>query len=415
MRKMLMTIVAIIMMIPSIPTKGIEASIVISSDHYGNIFVLNVKTQNLYRFDKRYNFETSVLGIDKISGMTGLAVCWCAGEIALTSSTDGRSKLFEYETKTSYKYLRQVASSGTGTGKIKNPVDISYLRSDSSYWISVVDKTQKKVVVIDDSGKLFKEVTGLADPVATYFSSAKKLYIIDDNQVKMASRDDKKTTGAFGKGLLANPTAIVGSENEDIIFVLDGSMVKAFSPNGSFIRQFGSVPLAVSMTVNIGSSEVVVASNADNGSLYAFNYTGTQRAITRNVLNPQKQTVLTFTVGSYVYKVNSESKTVPCPVRIENGRSLVPVRQVVEPLGGKIAWDAKTQKITISYTNPKKIELRIGDAYANVDGKRTLLPSSVPPRIYCNGTTMVPLRFVSDILGAQTNYDEKSKSIEVKK
>jgi hypothetical protein len=169
------------------------------------------------------------------------------------------------------------------------------------------------------------------------------------------------------------------------------------------------------MTVNIGASEIVVASNADNGSLYAFSYTGTQKSIIKNVLNPQKQTVLTFTVGSYVYKVNSDSKSLPCPVRIENGRSLVPVRQVVEPLGGKISWDASTQKIAIAYANPKKIELKIGDKYAYVDGKKMLLPSSVPPRIFCNGTTMVPLKFVSDILGAQTKYDEKLKIIEVKK
>lgn len=415
MKKVMVTILVLIVLIPSIPTRGIDTSIVISSDHYGNIFVLNTKSQNVYRFDKRYSFETSVLDSGKISGMTGLAVCWCAGEIALVSSGNGASKLFEYESKTSYKYIRQVTGSGSGSGKIKNPTDICYLRSDDLYWVSIVDRSQKKIVVIDDYGKLNKEVTGLVDPRASYFSSAKKLYIIDDGQVKTANRDDKKTTGAFGKGQLANPTALVASENEDMIFVLDGSVVKTFTSSGTFVRQFGSVPQAASMTVNIGSSEVVVASNSDNGSLYAFSYTGAQKSIVKNVLSPQKQTVLRFTVGSYVYEVNSDKKALSCPVRIENGRSLVPVRQVVEPLGGKISWDSATQKITIAYSNPKKIELKIGDKYAYVDGKKTLLPSSVPPRIYCNGTTMVPLRFVSDILGAQTQYYEDTKTIEVKK
>ena len=415
MKKLLMTILVTVLFIPSIPTRGIDVSIVISSDHYGNIFVLNTKTQTVSRFDKRYNFEATVLDGSKISKMTGLAVCWCAGEIALVSSGNGASKLFEYESKNSYKYLRQVIGPGSDTGKIKNPTDVCYLRSDDTYWLAIVDNDQKKVVVVDEYGKLSKEVTGLVDPKASYFSSFKKLYIIDDGQVKTANRDDKKATGSFGKGQLANPSAIVASENEDMIFVLDGSTVKTFSSTGAFLRQFGSVPQAVSMTVNIGSSEVVVASNADSGSLYAYSYTGTQKSITKNVLNPSKQTVLKFTVGSYVYQVGSDKKALSCPVRIENGRSLVPVRQVVEPLGGKVVWDAGVQKITIIYGNPKKIELTIGDKYAYVDGKKTLLPSSVPPRIYCNGTTMVPLKFVSDILGAQVQYYEDSKTIEVKK
>ena len=57
----------------------------------------------------------------------------------------------------------------------------------------------------------------------------------------------------------------------------------------------------------------------------------------------------------------------------------------------------------------------IGDPYATVDGKRKLMPSSVPPQIMCNGVTMVPLRFVSEMLGAQISYDDKTKTIEVKK
>jgi len=33
----------------------------------------------------------------------------------------------------------------------------------------------------------------------------------------------------------------------------------------------------------------------------------------------------------------------------------------------------------------------------------------------CNGVTMVPLRFVSEMLGAQISYDDRTKTIEVKK
>jgi hypothetical protein len=415
MKKVLAILSMIMVVNLPIPTRGISDSLSISSDHSGNIFILNTITQQVLRFDPKYNYESSVLDNTQISGMTNLTVCWCAGEIAVSSEIDGSSKLFEYESKTSYKLVKPLAPAGSGSGKIKNPVDMAYLRSDNDYWVSIVDNAEKKVVVVDDYGKLNKEITGLVNPKASYFSSIKKLYIIDDGQIKTANRDDKTTTGAFGKGLLDNPTDIDASGNEDKFFVLDGQQVKTFNSSGSMVNKFGQIPQACSITVNIGSNEVVVGSNADGGSLYVFSNNGEQRKVLKNVLNPVKQVILKFYVGKYFYNIGLVGVPLPCPVTIENGRSLVPVRQVVEPLGGKIEWDAKTQKITISYSNPKTIVLKIGDPYAYVDGKKTLMPSSVPPRIFCKGTTMVPLRFVSDILGATTNYYSDLKMIEVKK
>lgn len=415
MRKLIPMVLAIILLFHYIPSKGMTSAISICSDHSGNIFVLNTATQQVHKFDSTYNYQATVIGGNQISGMTNLTVCWCAGEAAFVSSASGASKLFEYETKTTYKYMRPVTQTGNGVGQLKNPVDICYLRSDYDYWLSVVDRSLKKVVVIDDLGKISKEVTGLVDPTASYYSTTKKLYILDDDQVKTASNTDKKTTASFGRGLLSNPKAIDASEYEDKIFVLDGNAVKSFTTSGVMIKQFATVPEAATLTVNIGASEVVVGSNSDGGSLYVFSYDGNLKRTVKNIASPKKQVVLKFTVGGYTYEVNGEKFKLSCPVRIENGRSLVPVRQVVEPLGGKIAWDAAKQKITISYSSPRTVTLTIGDPYAYVDGKKTLLPSAVPPRIYCNGTTMVPLKFVSDILGAGANYYSDTKLIEVKK
>ena len=415
MKKLIPIVLAIILLFHYIPSRGITSAISICSDHSGNIFVLNTATQQVHKFDSTYNYQATIIGNSQISGMTNLTVCWCAGEVAFVSSNNGASKLFEFETYTSYKYIRPVTQAGSGTGQLKNPVDISYLRSDYDYWLSIVDRNLKKVVIIDDLGKLSKEVTGLVNPMASYYSTTKKLFILDDNQVKTASNTDKKPTGSFGKGLLSNPKAIDASEYEDKIFVLDGNVIKSFTSSGVMIKQFSTVPDAVTLTVNIGASEVVVGSNADGGSLYIFSYDGNLKRTIKNVANPKKQVVLKFTVGGYTYEVNGEKFKLSCPVRIENGRSLVPVRQVVEPLGGKIAWDGAKQKITITYSSPKTVTMTIGDKYAYVDGKKTLLPSAVPPRIYCNGTTMVPLKFVSDILGAGASYYSDTKMIEVKK
>lgn len=417
MKKIIFFILIVTLISSYIPVWGISTNpLDVSCDAYGNLFVLDVTGQKVQKFDKNLNFVGTVLTKDKFGAdsVSSVTVCWCAGEIVIASKSDGQTRMFEVDAKWAYNFKRKVADVGTGKGQVKNPGEIVYLRSNDDYWIAVSDPTTKKVVVIDDYGKLKYEVTGLTNPKSVYYSTSKQLHIADGDSIRKYTSEGKLQS-VLAQGKLKNPLSIDASKNEDLLFVLDGGDVKVFDKNGNYLRQFGPISAATSLCVNQANDWVMVASSNDGGALFAYNYSGSLQKTFRNAANPAKQTTLNFTIGSYVYQVGGSSQKLRCPAKIEDGRTLVPLREITEPLGGAISWDSKTRKITISYSNPKKIELTIDNPNAYVDGKKVLLPSGVPPKIYCGSVTMVPLRFVSETLGATINYDSAKKTIEVKK
>ena len=96
------------------------------------------------------------------------------------------------------------------------------------------------------------------------------------------------------------------------------------------------------------------------------------------------------------------------------GRTVVPIRAIVEALGGSIGWDGKERKVTINL-NGTTIELWIGKPKARVNGEMKWIDPNnhdVKP-IIVNGRTMLPLRFVAENLGCQVQWDPNTKTITI--
>lgn len=92
---------------------------------------------------------------------------------------------------------------------------------------------------------------------------------------------------------------------------------------------------------------------------------------------------------------------------IKSGTTMVPLRFISEQLGATVEWEAKTKKIT--YTQGKQvIELWIGKTTANVNGQEVVLLKA--PYI-TDGRTLVPLRFVIENLGGTIQWFEKTQEI----
>ncbi|WP_069997215.1 stalk domain-containing protein [Cellulosilyticum sp. I15G10I2] len=92
---------------------------------------------------------------------------------------------------------------------------------------------------------------------------------------------------------------------------------------------------------------------------------------------------------------------------IEKGVTLVPMRLIFEALEAKVGWVAETQTV-IAKKNATSITLTIGQKSAFIDINKQEL--RLPP-ILRNGTTYVPLRFISESLGANVTWDEKNKAV----
>lgn len=98
------------------------------------------------------------------------------------------------------------------------------------------------------------------------------------------------------------------------------------------------------------------------------------------------------------------------PAFIRNGRTMVPVRLITEQMGASVQWFDETNQVAISL-NGGTVTLKIGSSQALVNGKEVTLYDGVPAMVAkYQGIerTMVPLRFVSEQLGAQVGWSQNS-------
>jgi len=84
------------------------------------------------------------------------------------------------------------------------------------------------------------------------------------------------------------------------------------------------------------------------------------------------QGVIVLTIGESTMLVNGISQTIDAPPVIVSGRTFVPVRVVAQALGGDVAWNPSEKKVTITL-NSKTIELWIGNTTAKVNGEAKTL------------------------------------------
>lgn len=96
------------------------------------------------------------------------------------------------------------------------------------------------------------------------------------------------------------------------------------------------------------------------------------------------------------------------PVLVNNS-VLVPLRIVSEALQAEVKWDGAAKTVNISKPG-QEIELKIGEPNASINGVQKTL---VMPAKIINNTTMVPLRFISETLGAVVEWDSESKTVKI--
>jgi len=191
----------------------------------------------------------------------------------------------------------------------------------------------------------------------------------------------------------------------------------AIKPNGTIKWKFEvdkptSPAVAHDGTIYIGSND---------GCLYAIG-TDSNTSNPSSESNVSTQTTIVLQIGNPNITVNGKERPIDeqgsKPI-IKNGRTLVPIRAIVEALGGTIEWDGTEQKVTIallsSFFESTTIELWIGQSIANVNSVDTLIDSTnseVVPEII-EGRTMLPLRFVAENLGCDVQWDGTTKTITI--
>jgi len=110
-----------------------------------------------------------------------------------------------------------------------------------------------------------------------------------------------------------------------------------------------------------------------------------------------------------VYVNNSRVEFTNQPPVEQQGRLLVPLRGILEKMGAYVEFNSADQIVTAS-GNGTRIRLPIGSRQATVNGQSTSL--DVPAQII-NGSTMVPLRFVAESLGASVDFNSRTNTVAI--
>ena len=113
--------------------------------------------------------------------------------------------------------------------------------------------------------------------------------------------------------------------------------------------------------------------------------------------------------ASVTVLVDGQPVAFDVPPQIMDGRVLVPLRGVFERLGASVVWNDQTQTV-LAQRGATSVALAIGNQQATINGQSVAI--DVPPMVV-GGRTMVPLRFVSQALGAQVNWDANSYTVRI--
>ena len=107
-----------------------------------------------------------------------------------------------------------------------------------------------------------------------------------------------------------------------------------------------------------------------------------------------------------VYLNDSSISFDTAPV-IVNGRTLVPVRPIMEGLGLTVSWEDKSQTVTGSGQD-HTIIMKIGQDYFTDNGQAVSLDS---PAIIYNNRTCIPVRALAEVLGCQVVWNNSYRYV----
>lgn len=111
-------------------------------------------------------------------------------------------------------------------------------------------------------------------------------------------------------------------------------------------------------------------------------------------------------VNSLAVAIDTSEDTVPV---IKDGRTLVPIRAIIESMGGTVSWDSATSTVTLSYKGDI-IKLVINCTTAFLNGTEKAL--DVAP-VVINGRTMLPIRFIAENFGCKVDWNGTDSTIRI--
>ena len=96
---------------------------------------------------------------------------------------------------------------------------------------------------------------------------------------------------------------------------------------------------------------------------------------------------------------------------IQDERTLIPVRAVIEEMGGSVFWNEDKQEVTLTYGDDE-ILLTIDSSAAYLNGSEHTLDAAP---VVISGRTMLPIRFIAESFKFKVDWNEAEQKITITK
>ena len=181
---------------------------------------------------------------------------------------------------------------------------------------------------------------------------------------------------------------------ETVLGAVRAVMPQGAAANWSPGRSFTLVPATAGqngritglLIISAGPYSSAIPLNITIPALAATTHTFILRLDSRDITDQHGNTIATMDVQ---------------PV-VQDGRALIPVRFVAQALGATVSWNDSTREVTLTQDG-QRLTFAISETAPSMD---------VPAQII-NDRTMVPLRFISEAFGADVQWHEATRTIEI--
>lgn len=143
--------------------------------------------------------------------------------------------------------------------------------------------------------------------------------------------------------------------------------------------------------------------------IVAVDLAGNESKIVRELYIYQKKLVEVQIGNKVVYVDGVPQSELQVAPYIKDGRTMLPIRIIVESLGAKVEYLAKTKEIVITMDS-KVVKMKIGSKEAMLGQAKSIL--DVAPEAW-QGVTFVPLRFLTEAFGLEIEWVQTTRTARI--
>ncbi len=256
------------------------------------------------------------------------------------------------------------------------------------------------------------------------------LFIKNLNKIEVLTVEPKKWDAPQANpdgGLVPAGTMValsnVHSDDDKIYYTTDGSTPDINSPMYNWVASrwwaaradvLGAINRPIGpINKNTTIKAVTIGPGKLDSDVVTFNYqvAGAAADGPGPMDKDDEPLLIKLTVGRTEASVNGVIFTLEAApyISAEAGRTLVPVRFVSEALGAGVGWNSETRQVTIA-AKGKEIVLHIGSSEVQVNGLQQAIDCAP---VIVSDRTFVPLRFISETLGAMVGYEAATREITI--